>query len=242
LAQWMSNFGLAQRTGIELAGEVEGTLPTPDWKRQVWGENWSTGDTYNSAFGQGYVLVTPLQMLNMTNIIANDGVPPRPTLIRRITDAQGNVVQDLVPDYGDPLPISPENMDIIQQGMREAVINPEGTARFALNYIDYVPVAGKTGTAEYCDNIAAALERCIPGAWPAHAWYVTYAPYANPEISVVAFIYNGQEGATVALPVASSLLNTYFTLKAERALAASEGTPQPAPAPGPTPTQIEGMQ
>ncbi|MEM4725134.1 MAG: penicillin-binding transpeptidase domain-containing protein, partial [Candidatus Hadarchaeum sp.] len=62
LGRWMQIYGLGQFTGIELAGEIDGTIPSPAWKRRTWGENWSTGDTYNSAFGQGYVLATPLQM------------------------------------------------------------------------------------------------------------------------------------------------------------------------------------
>jgi penicillin-binding protein 2 len=77
-----------------------------------------------------------------------------------------------------------------------------------------IPAAGKTGTAEYCDKYANARNRCIPGNWPTHAWTVAYAPYDNPEIAVVAFVYNGGEGATVAGPIVWQVLNAYFELKA----------------------------
>jgi penicillin-binding protein 2 len=85
-----------------------------------------------------------------------------------------------------------------------------------------IPVAGKTGTAEYCDNVAQAQNRCNFGSWPTHAWTVSYAPYDNPEIVVVAFCYNGGEGASVAAPIVRRVLEAYFELKAIDA--AKQGT------------------
>jgi penicillin-binding protein 2 len=234
LNKWMEIYGLGNFTGIELAGEIDGVLPDPTWKRRTWGENWSTGDTYNSAFGQGYVLATPLQMINYLNIIADNGVPVRPTLVHEVIDADGNVVRGFQPDYGEPIPLSPENLRVIHEGMRAAVTIEGGTALPAQeNYLPYVPIAAKTGTAEFCDNIAAALQRCIPGAWPAHAWYMSYAPYGNPEVSVVVFIYNGGEGSIVALPVASAIMDDYFQLKTERALQQQLESEQQEPTPQP---------
>ncbi len=257
LAQWMDIFGLGSFTDVELAGEIAGTIPDPAWKRRTWGENWSTGDTYNSAFGQGYVLVTPIQMLQMVNLIANNGIFARPTLVHEITDADGRVVRGFEPDTtdirdilrekwpeyhdGQPYPETFDtNLAYVQEGMRLATTMNEslihqGTAITEQEALPYVPVAGKTGTAEYCDNIAAALDRCIPGAWPAHAWFISYAPYGNPEIAIVAFVYNGQEGATVALPIVTQLMDDYFRLKTERALQEQLQTPQPS-VPAPTPT------
>jgi penicillin-binding protein 2 len=226
LGHWMGEFGLGDFTGIELAGEINGVIPSPAWKRRTWGENWSTGDTYNAAFGQGYVLATPLQMLNALNAIANDGVRTRPTLVREIIDAEGHVVRGFEPDVIGHLPVDQEYLDLVQEGMRLAVV--EGTATGA--NLAYVPVAGKTGTAEYCDDEAAALDLCIPGNWPTHAWFMAYAPYENPEISVVAFVYNGGEGAFNALPIAAEVIDAYFRLKTERALtepAEATSTPQP---------------
>lgn len=238
LGEWMRLYGLGSQTGIELAGEGEGFIPDPTWKRRVWGENWSTGDTYNSAFGQGYVLVTPLQMINTLNTIANNGIQSQPTLIREVTDADGNVVQSFQPvqtnlvdkiaaywqeAYDQPYPGTlQQTLSVIHQGMREAVTIEGATAIPAQrDYVPYVPIAAKTGTAEFCDNIAAAVEQCIPGSWPAHAWFMAYAPYGNPEISVIAFVYNGGEGSAIALPVAMNTMDAYFQLKTERAQAAA---------------------
>jgi penicillin-binding protein 2 len=98
----------------------------------------------------------------------------------------------------------------VQEGMRLAVT--EGTlAREFENVI--IPAAGKTGTAEYCDEYALAKNLCQPGAWPSHAWTVAYAPYENPEFAVVAFVYNGGEGASVAGPIVRRLLEAYFEIK-----------------------------
>lgn len=237
LGYWMEQFGLGDFTGIELAGEIDGEIPSPDWKRRTYGENWSTGDTYNTAFGQGYVTATPLQMINAMNAVANGGTLYRPTLIREIIDTEGNVVRGFEPDVIRQIPASPENIAIVQQGMRQAVLAETGTATFA--NLPYTTVAGKTGTAEYCDDEAAALDLCIPGAWPSHAWFMAYAPFDEPEISVVAFIYNGGEGAIVAGPVVVDVLEAYFRLKTERNIAAQveaqeaedEGAPE-------APTQV----
>jgi penicillin-binding protein 2 len=260
LGWWMERFGLGQMTGIELPAEANieylATIPSPRWKRRTWGENWSTGDTYNSAFGQGYVTTTPLQMLNVLNMIANNGVMTRPTLIREVIDADGHVVQgfqpeytdmrdvlrelwpeqhideELYPEYPDGQPY-PETLDqtlkVVQEGMRAAVTIEGGTAPAA--DLPYVPVAGKTGTAEYCDDIAASLNLCKPGNWPAHAWYMGYAPYSDPEIAVVAFVYNGNEGAIVALPIATKVIDAYFQIKAQRALD-QQNNQTPSPQPG----------
>jgi penicillin-binding protein 2 len=102
--------------------------------------------------------------------------------------------------------------------MLKVVNDEEGTAH---NYLDNLiingkeyQVAGKTGTAEYCDNVAQEKGLCISGSWPTHSWFVGYAPYEDPEIAVVAFVYNGGEGASVAGPIARKVFEAYFQLKA----------------------------
>lgn len=93
--------------------------------------------------------------------------------------------------------------------MREVVVN--GTATENLGFFD-VPSAGKTGSAEYCDNVAQEKNLCQPEAWPSHAWYVGYAPYDDPEIVVLAFVYNGTEGSAVAAPIVGKVMQAYFEL------------------------------
>jgi penicillin-binding protein 2 len=221
LIKWMELFGFGQPTGVELPGELSGFLPTPKWKRITWGENWATGDTYNAVIGQGYVHSTPLQMLNAYNVIINGGRLLKPTLVDKILDGEGNVVTDTQPVLIRNVPIAPENLNLIRTGLRLAVT--EGTLEGDINLfgevgipvvdVPDVEVAGKTGTAEYCDENAWAKNLCVPGQWPAHAWTMLYAPYENPEVSVIVFVYNGQEGSRIAAPIAGAILRAYFELK-----------------------------
>ncbi|MBI3362117.1 MAG: penicillin-binding protein 2 [Chloroflexi bacterium] len=212
LAKWAHNLGYGEKTAIELPGEAIGNVPTRDWKRINLGENWSTGDTYIATIGQGFVLSTPLQVLNSIASLANGGTVYQPTVIREVLDGEGNVVQPFAPKILKKVPASPANIRLVQRGLLEVVLS--GTAH---DYVDTdaigVSVAGKTGTAEYCDNLAIQKNLCIPGNWPTHAWVVLYAPAENPEIAVIAFVYNGGEGAVTSGPIAAKVLQAYFDLK-----------------------------
>ena len=97
---------------------------------------------------------------------------------------------------------------------------------FNVTYPIPIAIAGKTGTAEYCDDVASKANRCQFGAWPTHAWTLAYAPYDDPEIIILAFLYNGGEGGTVAAPVVARVMQAYFELKSID-LAASSGVPAP---------------
>ncbi len=321
LFRYATAFGIGSSQGIELPFENRGFMPQPDWKRRTQGENWSTGDTYNAAFGQGYVNVTPLQLLNSTVAIANGGTLFQPTVVREYTDEDGNVVTPFEPEilrtlnldeieagqpirllmiedmmmygqsslactceqtsqwfnparcnpetYTNQVNINPDDLGVpdmrpytvavpatydftdrycsslmfdpnyqppfiraehfqtVEDGMRLTVTNGTGQAA----NLPYVTVAGKTGTAEYCDEIARPLGLCRPGNWPAHAWFTAYAPYEDPEIAVIAFVYNGGEGSAVALPVVVQTIEAYFRLQNER----NQGAP-PQPAANPTMT------
>ena len=204
-------LGYNQITGIELPGELSGLIPNRDWKRINIGENWSTGDTYISSIGQGYVLSTPLQVLNsFTPFMNNDGVLMKPTIIRNILDGEGNIVEAFQPQIIHQTPIKLSIIEKISIALRKVMVDGTGEK---LPSINGVTIAGKTGTAEYCDNIAQLAGRCKFGAWPAHAWFVGYGPYENPEIAVLAFVYSGEEGATVAGPIVMEILDAYFELK-----------------------------
>jgi penicillin-binding protein 2 len=235
LGTYARALGYGDYPGIGLPEEEKGLVPDPQWKRLNQGESWSIGDTYISSVGQGYVLATPLQVLMSAATIANDGKLMQPQLVEDVLDGEGNVVRPFSPimkwditrdnviqEYGEttvrgcePIDgktknVEPWVIEKVQEGMRKAVTS--GTLAKEFAYAT-VPAAGKTGTAEYCDKYAQAKNRCIPGNWPSHAWTVAYAPYDDPEIAVVAFVYNGNEGASVAAPIVRQLLNAYFELK-----------------------------
>ena len=232
LSEHARALGYGRLTGIELPGEAEGLVPDPNWKRINVAENWSTGDTYIATFGQGYVLSTPLQVLVSFAILANDGKYMQPTLVKEILDSEGNVIVPFKPKLvwditkdpliavfdenlfptGEKKVVEPWVVKKAQEGMRMVVLEG-GTAERPFKGMA-IPSAGKTGTAEYCDNIAQSKNLCKPGNWPAHSWSVGYAPFDDPEIAVVAFVYNGGEGATVSMPIVRRVLDAFFELKA----------------------------
>jgi penicillin-binding protein 2 len=125
--------------------------------------------------------------------------------------------------------VKPETVEAVRTGTRLAVTElPLGTLSKMFNETYPIPIAiaGKTGTAEYCDDVASKANRCQFGAWPTHAWTLAYAPYDDPEIIILAFLYNGGEGGTVAAPVVARVMQAYFELKSID-LAASSGVPAP---------------
>jgi penicillin-binding protein 2 len=205
-------FGMGSRSGIDLPGETPGLVPTVKWKRVNYSESWVTGDTYNMSIGQGFVLATPLQVLNAAATVANGGTLYRPQVVREVIDSEGNVVQAFAPDVIRQLPISPETLDIVRQGMRGAVSGPGATAHDI--HVPGVSVAGKTGTAEFFvdRNKDGIPDRDREGNLPTHAWFTAFAPYDDPEIAVVVFVFGGGEGSAVAVPVANDILNYYFFL------------------------------
>ncbi|MEL7626011.1 MAG: penicillin-binding protein 2 [Anaerolineaceae bacterium] len=224
-------LGYGKVTGIELPGEADGLLPNPTWKRLNQGENWATGDTYLAGVGQGYVLATPVQVMNAFSTIVNGGKHMQLSMIGKTVDADGNVVQSFTPEVlwditKDPLihtyegnnqtstvkAVEPWVLDLARQGM-QLVTSQEGTAKIEFEG-DQNKIAGKTGTAEYCDDWANREGLCIPGSWPSHAWFAGYAPYDDPEIVVVSFVYNGREGSTVSGPIVRKIIDAYFELKA----------------------------
>ncbi len=259
LRQYARALGYDEPSGIQLLGEQDGLIPDPQWKRINTGENWSTGDTYIASVGQGYVLATPLQVLMSGTVIANHGVLMQPTIVRQVTDGDGNVVPywfnptdftvtefetpgsyqispftpnvkwdvtvtPLIQGYSCDGPyctltddlkiIQPEAIEAVRQGTRLAVTDPTFGTLHDLFVNFPIAVAGKTGTAEYCDDVARAANRCAFGAWPTHSWTLAYAPYDDPEIAVVAFAYNGGEGASVAGPMVARVIKAYFEIKA----------------------------
>ena len=231
LGQYARALGYDQYSGIELDGEEDGLIPTTTWKRVNQGEAWATGDTYLASMGQGYITATPIQVLGSFVTVANNGIHMKPTLIKEILDERGNVVLSFTPQMywditKDPkIMIYDENgaetdeyktvepwvVEETRKGLRR-VPQPGGTAEEAFAG-DTHESSAKTGTAEYCDDIANAKGLCQFGSWPAHAWTVGYAPYSEPEIAVVVFVYNGKEGAYLAAYPVRRVIDNYFLLK-----------------------------
>jgi penicillin-binding protein 2 len=215
MAKYAEMFGLGAPGGIDLPGEVDGLVPNKKWKRLNYAESWLTGDTYNMAIGQGFVLVTPLQLLNAMAAVANGGTLYRPHLVKEILDADGNLVKTIEPEAIRRLDIEPQFIQLVRQGL-QAVVNWEnGTAHDTFD-VPGIDASGKTGTAEFCDRYPQCLDR-DGRVKTSHAWFAAYAPSYNPEIVTVVFIYGGGEGSAVAVPVTNKILRYYFGIEEEEA-------------------------
>jgi len=222
-------FGFGEYTGIDLPGESRGLVPNEEWKlAQSWnktGEPWVTGDTYNTAIGQGFVLVTPLQLLNMIVAVANGGTLYKPQIVHHIADADGNITQSFRREIIRQVPVDDEYLELVRRGMREGVV--WGTAHRA--NLRQVAVAAKTGTAEY----GLPDEQ---GHKPTHAWMVGFAPYENPEIAAVVFLESGGGGSQNAGPVLGEVISTYYSIPY-----ATRPSPTPESMTTPTPTPPGGQ-
>lgn len=189
ISQYLKQFGLGKRLGIDLPGEADGLVPDENWKREAKKEDWYIGDTYNVSIGQGDISVTLLQMALATAIIANKGTLFKPQIVDKI---DGNPIPSQI--IKDNI-IDKEILDVIKRGMREAVTYGSAKQLYDLP----VKVAGKTGTAQ------------SPGGKASHGWFTVFAPYENPKIVLTILIENGGEGSVVAVPIAKEILGWYFS-------------------------------
>jgi penicillin-binding protein 2 len=205
LAEYARAFGFGERTGLRLPGEERGLVPTDEWKREVKKEPWYIGDSYNSGIGQGDLLVTPLQLANMTAAIANGGTLYKPRIASAVRDDSGAAATPLAPEVIRKLPVSPEHLALIRAGMRDVVASPDGTAYYALRQPS-VSIAGKTGTAEFYGPLDSK------GNLPTHALFVGYAPFDDPQIAVAVIVHHGGEGSETAAPIAADVIKAYFEL------------------------------
>lgn len=177
-------FGFARQSGIELPEEAKGFIPDKNWKKRVIGENWYEGDTLNFSIGQGYALITPLQAAVMVSVIANGGKLIQPYIVESIS---GKKIKKLQPKQ---LPISLRTIDIIREGMYDAVESDDGTGLLAR--VEGVKVSGKTGTAQVAGH-------------QSHAWFIGYAPSENPKAAIAVFLENGGYGGESAAPIAGAI-------------------------------------
>ena len=174
-------FGLGKQTGVDLPDEVRGLVPGRLWKKSFKRVGWFEGDTVNYSIGQGYLLTTPIQVMDMMGVIASNGFLVKPYLVKKIGDLP------LQLEKPKSIGLKAETIKEIEQGLFEVVNNPDGTGKRAK--VDGMVVAGKTGTAETSNGRT-------------HAWFAGFAPLDNPKICIVVFLEHGGKGglepATIA--------------------------------------------
>jgi len=211
LAHYAYLFGLGKLTGIPLEGEKAGIIPSTRWKKSRYGIPWYAGETISTSIGQGYILVTPLQMAQFISALVNGGMIFQPQLVLRVEDPYGKIVKEYRPKMLRKISISQENLEIIKKALIGVVNDPKGTGKKAK--IEGITVGGKTGTVQVAkikDHYSNSMDLELPYELRDHAWFVGFAPAEDPQIVLVVFVEHGGSGGTVAAPIAGQILKKYF--------------------------------
>jgi penicillin-binding protein 2 len=214
IAYYARAFGLGAPSGIDLTQEKGGLIPTKQWKLSRFRQSWQMGETISLAIGQGYNLVTPIQLANVYATLANGGTLYRPRLVKQLESSDGHVVKVFQPEKLGVLPVRPENIEIINRALWGAV-NEKGGTGYILKRQEQ-DVAGKTGTAQVIglpQDEKARKKKRVSADFRDHALFVCFAPYGNPEIVVAVILENAGHGGSAAAPVARKIIETYFALK-----------------------------
>ncbi len=217
IATYATRLGLGRVSGIALQAEQPGLIPTMEWKKEARGEPWIKGETVSVAIGQGYDLVTPLQLAVAYAALANGRTLYRPRLLQRLETWDGKFVREEPPSQGVSLELDPDAIESIRRGLTAVVNDRHGTGGRAR--LPDVLVAGKTGTSQVVslDVVKSFEEDEIPVRFRDHAIFAAFAPAVAPEIAVAVLVeHAGGGGGAVAAPIARQLLARYFEKKKER--------------------------
>ena len=198
--------------GIGLEGELRGLIPTSRWKRQATGVPWHKGETISISIGQGFDLVTPLQMAMGYAAIANNGQLWQPYVVKRIEGGAANEIDEIKPKLKRRIPIEQRWFDLVKKGLSEVVENPRGTAHLIRDPV--IQISGKTGTAQVVQVAQGVNRKLLAKLMKAqerdHAWFVGYAPSSDPRICVAAIIEHGGHGASAAAPLVQKVILAYL--------------------------------
>ena len=210
IAKWATILGLGMKTGINLAGEVAGLIPTIEWKRKRFGQAWNAGETATVAIGQSFVLTTTLQLANLYAAIGNGGTLYRPYIVKGVESADGKVIKTYKPEVLSQVKMSAKTIDVLKQGLWGVVNLPNGTAYSQrLPGMDFV---GKTGTAQVIRIAAEKIyHKCetLKFRDRHHAVFVGFAPLNNPSIAVAIMGEHACHGSAVA-PIARAIIKRYL--------------------------------
>ncbi|MFO8113177.1 MAG: penicillin-binding protein 2 [Desulfosalsimonadaceae bacterium] len=230
IAKYARKSGFGSLTGIDLANEARGLVPTAAWKKERFGLPWYAGENLPIAIGQGYNLATPLQMGMLTAAVANGGTLYRPQIMKWIYSVGGSAVTKSEPEIAARLPAGKKTMQLIKQGMHQAVNDRKGTAYYYARSSE-VPISGKTGTAQVISRLTDEFDLMSGDAlsdeqrrkFLPHAWFVGYAPSDEAVIAVSVFVEHGEGGASTAGPIAKELMVSYVNALANGDQIAANG-------------------
>ncbi len=218
IAEYSRKFGLGEPTGIELSDEKSGNVPDKAWRKKRFGSPWVDGETLSCAIGQGFDLVTPLQLLTAYAALASGGSFYQPHLAKAIVGPDGKVLETFQPKIKKRLDLSPETVALLKDALQGVVNEPGGTAHPAR--LEDIKVGGKTGTSQVVTMRAdkRVKGQDLPYWFRDHAWFASFAPVEDPRIAMVVFIeHSGYSGGHAAAPVAGQILKSFFDLEKQRA-------------------------
>jgi penicillin-binding protein 2 len=228
IARFMGSIGLGKKTGVDIEGESEGVLPSPEWKKRRFKrpeqQKWFAGETISIGIGQGYNAYTPIQLAQAVATVANNGVMFRPHLVRYITDSRTGEKTMIEPEPLRTLPWKQQNIDFIKKSM--VGVNKEGTGARAFAGAPYES-GGKTGTAQVfslkgADYKAGKLKQELRD----HGLFIAFAPADNPKIALAVLVENGGFGAQAAAPIARMVIDYYLLGKLPKGPAPEDETPE----------------
>lgn len=210
IAKLETDAGLGTITGIDLPGERKGLVPDTAWKQKVSKERWYDSERAILGIGQGAVHITPLEMLAGYSAIATGGEVMRPRIVRKIVRMDGSVTEN-PPKVLRKLPWKPDDVAFIRRALA-GVVNDYGTGGAAK--LPGIEVGGKTGTAQVATVKGNMIKsENLPYLLRDHAWFVAFAPVAEPEICVVAMLEHGGHGGSAAAPIVKAVMQEYFRTK-----------------------------
>ncbi|OPL16927.1 MAG: hypothetical protein AVO38_07050 [delta proteobacterium ML8_D] len=211
IIDYARDFGLGSRTGIDLPNENPGFVATPDWKLRKYNEPWQEGETLITAIGQGYTLVTPLQMACLISAVANGGTLYRPVYLEKLTGPDGHIFKSFESDPKNKLPISESNLRLIKKALVGVVNDEKGTGNKCK--LDNVIVAGKTGTAQVIGQDKRHQDEELDWRHRDHAWFIAYAPADRPELAVAVLCEHAGHGGSIAAPIAKKVFETWLKIQ-----------------------------
>jgi penicillin-binding protein 2 len=212
IAKYAKAFGFGSKTGISLPREVSGLIPTKEWKKKRFGQEWQAGETLSCAIGQSYVLASTIQMATSYAAIANGGKIYRPYVVKDIYDRNGELVKTFTPELMSEIKLkNPDTLKFIKEGLYQVVNNPKGTAFYRRG--QGILMAGKTGTSQVRSASADKVyQKCelMDHDSRHHGLFVGFAPYDNPKIAAAAIVEHGCHGSSAATPVVEAVISQYM--------------------------------
>ncbi len=210
--QYLSQFGLGQRTGIDIRGEMPGLLPSREWKRRIHNLPWFPGETLITGIGQGFMLATPLQLASITSTLSQQGQRQTPRMAYAIQDPANNnfTILDTRPNGNVPR-VNDSHWQTVIRAMRDVIHGARGTAR-GISYGMEYEAAGKTGTAQVfgIKQDEEYVKEDIAKKLRDHALFIAFAPVKKPQIAVAVIVENGGSGSSAAAPIARRVMDHYL--------------------------------